>query len=114
MPILFAFASCGQSVNFDITTANRILDSLEAGGDWRKMYVIQTARLNNEREHDATLDSISRVQLAMCDSVVRNGFATHRELEARNQELQRKVSGKNWLALVGVVVGIVIGVIAGG
>lgn len=111
---LCAQPSSERQVSFSLEEANRILDSLQSRGDWQRMYAIQTARLHNRESsltHYEWLDSLSKTQLVMCDSVLRKQYTKLNELSSENATLQRKVSnrGRNWfLVPLGILIGLII------
>lgn len=111
---LCAQPSSEKQVSFTLEEANRILDSLQSRGDWQRMYAIQTARLNNRESsltHYEWLDSLSKVQLVVCDSALRKQYTKLNELSSENATLQRKVSnrGRNWfLVPLGILIGLII------
>jgi len=78
------------------------------------MYAIQTARLSNREAtltHYEWLDSLSKTQLVMCDSVLRKQYAQVNELSSENATLKRKVSnrGRIWfLVPLGILIGLLI------
>lgn len=101
--------SCAQQVSFSLAEANRILDSLQARGDWQRMFVLQTARLSNLNKtmtHMEALDSLSRSQLAMCDSVQRKGHSERMALLQDKAKLERKVRRMPTLLTIAFTVGI--------
>lgn len=78
------------------------------------MYAIQTARLSNREAtltHYEWLDSLSKTQLVMCDSVLRKQYTEANELRSKNATLQRKVQnrGRIWFIVpLGILIGILI------
>ena len=101
--------SCAQQVSFTIAEANTILDSLQARGDWQRMFAIQTARLTTANKMVAEhnwLDSLSRSQLAMCDTVIRSCHSERSALLADKATLQRKVKRTPTWALLAFTLGI--------
>ena len=101
-------------MSFTLEESNRLLDSLQSRGDWQRMYAIQTARLNNRNAsltHYEWLDSLSKTQLVMCDSVLRKQYTEANELRSKNATLQRKVQnrGRIWFIVpLGILIGILI------
>lgn len=95
-----------------ISLANRVLDSLEARGDWQRMYIIRNVQYNNCQTYQSSMDSLSRIQLAVCDSTVRNGFTRRREDATTIQGLQNKKKQvplkMGALALVALILGLLI------
>lgn len=109
-----ATPSYGQQVSFTMEQANAILDSLQARGDWQRMYAIQTARLNNRNtalDNYVMLDSLSKVQLIMCDSVRRKQYGEIGELRSENSNLTRKVKARGLTWPVMLAIGVIIGVL---
>lgn len=101
-------------MTFSISTANRILDSLESNNDWRTLYAIRTAQYNNkekEVERFLSLDSLSVVQLARCDSVTRDSFSKERAAITENETLRTQVRNSRFWTLAGTVVGFILGVV---
>ena len=111
---LCAQPSSERSVSFTLEESNRLLDSLQSRGDWQRMYAIQTARLSNREAtltHYEWLDSLSKTQLVMCDSVLRKQYTKLNELSSENATLQRKVSnrGRVWfLVPLAILIGLLI------
>ena len=101
-------------MSFTLEESNRLLDSLQSRGDWQRMYAIQTARLSNRESaltHYEWLDSLSKTQLVMCDSVLRKQYTKLNELSSENATLRRKVSdrGRIWfLVPLGILIGLII------
>ena len=110
-----AQGSSEKQVSFSIEEAIAILDSLQSRGDWQRMYAIQTARLNNREsalDSYVSLDSISKVQLIMCDSVRRKQYGEISDLRSENSALTRKVKvrGRTWpvMLAIGLIIGVLI------
>lgn len=78
------------------------------------MYAIQTARLNNRNtalDNYVMLDSLSKVQLIMCDSVRRKQYGEIGELRSENSNLTRKVKARGLTWPVMLAIGVIIGVL---
>lgn len=76
------------------------------------MYLIRNAQYQNQRNLQSDLDSLSRMQLAVCDSAMRAGF-TQRRLDATAiqvlEEKRKKTPLKLGLAAaLGIILGLLI------
>ena len=116
---LSAMTASGQPsserlVSFTVAEANSILDSLRSRGDWQRMFALQTARLNNRNSAITQyqwMDSLSKVQLAMCDSVRRKNNAERLRLEGENAKLNRRSSKRGTAVPIALMLGVIIGLI---
>lgn len=96
---------------FTLSETNRLIDSLRARGDWMQLYAIQSARVDNCRDEIrryVSLDSLSRMQLAKADSVVRNGFSKERTLLNQNALLEKRGRERKWWGCAGITIGVIL------
>lgn len=103
--------SCAQQVSFTLGEANRILDSLQARGDWQRMFALQTARLNNSRQEVHRLEEIERLaaqQQRTCDSTRLAYNDRVRILTVENMKVRRKLKRTPTMLTIAFTFGIIV------